>query len=516
MRLLYRARFYRTQLIIIGIVILVVFAVVTAWPRELFYSNQHIYFPHGLYFTGQDFLQNDWYVHTRPAHPVFTVLITAMEQLDILFIGSTVLEIALYLCLLLTLWFLIIKLYDTLVNNTSVFAGIRRREFAFVVLGVYILAQNYLHIWRIEGLAGQYIFRRHLQPSEFVILALLALVLMLYDKWRIAILLLAIVTNLHFGYLVHFSILVMTAAGWLYTQGKWRIALEMILIFGVANLPAFIGGPLAFALEPGSAETQHIIANIRIPHHSLPWFWWNDVQAQKIGLMMLGLLLLFWKIPGVLRWILSVGLGVICTGIIVVWITRNDSLALMHLWRGSVYLYPISQIIILVFAGMYSLKFVSRFFKRIWMVVLVGFYVVLLLAGLVQIQSLIIARAAPPPPPTQMEILASVVQEHTTIHDIILVPSTPPSGWGFQDFRLEAQRPLFVDWKSHPYFPTDLLEWWRRVQVTEEFYAVSHDTRLEICQEEGVDYYILPIENPAPEAALVAATDAYQLVSCTP
>ncbi len=211
--------------------------------------------------------------------------------------------------------------------------------------------QGWSRLWEIDGLANQYIFARYLQPSEFAVLGLLAIALMLYGRWRIAVLLLAITTNIHEGYLVHFSIVVMAAAIWLLARRKVRPAVEMLLVFGLANLPVFIGGPLAFALEPGAAETEHLLATVRIPHHTLPWLWWSAQQAQKILFMVAAAILLIWKVPGLLRWLMWAGLMVVLAGILAVMATRSEGLALMHLWRGSIYLYPISQLVILAFVG---------------------------------------------------------------------------------------------------------------------------------------------------------------------
>ena len=44
-----------------------------------------------------------------------------------------------------------------------------------------------------------------------------------------------------------------------------------------------------------------------------------------------------------------------------------------------------------------------------------------------------------------------------------------PPQW--ETIRLNAPAPVFVDWKSHPYRDLEVLEWWRRVQLTRRFYG---------------------------------------------
>ena len=54
--------------------------------------------------------------------------------------------------------------------------------------------------------------------------------------------------------------------------------------------------------------------------------------------------------------------------------------------------------------------------------------------------------------------------------DVYLIP---PDDAEFDDFRLYTGAPIFINWKSHPYKDTEVLEWYRRLQLAEKFYAAS-------------------------------------------
>ena len=46
--------------------------------------------------------------------------------------------------------------------------------------------------------------------------------------------------------------------------------------------------------------------------------------------------------------------------------------------------------------------------------------------------------------------------------DLYLVPLD------FEQFRIKSGRPIFVDWKSHPFKDIEVIEWKRRIEVAEQ------------------------------------------------
>jgi hypothetical protein len=68
--------------------------------------------------------------------------------------------------------------------------------------------------------------------------------------------------------------------------------------------------------------------------------------------------------------------------------------------------------------------------------------------------------------------------------------------------------------KTHPYYPRDFLEWWRRIQLNRTFYSQPHSVRLQICQQEGIRYYVIPTDLPTPPEAVIATAEPFELVDC--
>jgi hypothetical protein len=59
-----------------------------------------------------------------------------------------------------------------------------------------------------------------------------------------------------------------------------------------------------------------------------------------------------------------------------------------------------------------------------------------------------------------------------------------------ESFRLAAKVPIFVDYKSHPYKDTEVIEWFNRVVIAKDFYASSGDTACSILQSMSEKYGI--------------------------
>jgi len=60
--------------------------------------------------------------------------------------------------------------------------------------------------------------------------------------------------------------------------------------------------------------------------------------------------------------------------------------------------------------------------------------------------------------------LTAYVEQSTQRDDLYLTPTK------LQEFRLETGAPVLVDFKSIPYQSEDVLEWYRRIQLADQFY----------------------------------------------
>ena len=88
-----------------------------------------------------------------------------------------------------------------------------------------------------------------------------------------------------------------------------------------------------------------------------------------------------------------------------------------------------------------------------------------------------------------MEFVRSNVRET----DVYLIP---PS---LERFRLYAQAPVIVDFKTHPYKDTEVIEWYDRLQNTYRFYAAwNTPTLCELLPEFTAKYSLSHVVQSSP------------------
>lgn len=485
------ARRWGRGLSIVGLVVglaLVYTSFAATAPPNLF-SNQHAYFPHGLYASGQHaYLAHDWYTtQTVVTHPVFMRYVQALAALDVLEPGVIATQFVLYGVFIAALW-LVAHAVATHHAARGDAPLARPAVLATLVTAVLVVAfaDNVAlaaavpggEVFNLQGLAGQYILFQYLQPSEFGVLILLGLALTLHGHWRVPVLLFAIATNIHVGYLIHGTLIVTVLAGWLALgERRWRAAGAALAIYGLSCVPVFIYGPLLFSLQGGTDIVAQIMTRDRIPHHNLPSVFFDHDDALRLAVMVVGAAVLFQMRQGGTRWVLLAGTVLTGGGVALVHWTNSDTLAMMHLWRGSTYYVPLALAVLLA-RGMALVAGRGRYGAG---ALLVG---VVLLVG-VHFARHADARVAGFSTPTgDYAAFLADVRARTTPADVVLIP---PQSY---HLRLDMQRPVFVDWKALPYYPGDVLEWKRRMDVASAFYAAGPAERVAICQAAGVAFYV--------------------------
>lgn len=503
-------------------------ATITIERPGLFYSNQHTYFPAGLSESERPFVQSDWFSQTRPPHISFTLLIGVLDRLQVLKAGVVILQTLLEASLLLAIWLIIRGLYNCVDGNRGSLSSSESRlamttaAFGLLILGMQhpsalrdqliarfgndILELGRIWEWTfaLGGLAAQYIWGHYLQPSEFGILMFLAIGVMMFERWRLGTFFAGLTSFMHAGYLPHTGILIGVAAVWLVRSGQRRLAVEALTVFGLVTLPVTIYAA-TFMFQPGSDHSLDTLANFRTPHHSIPAEWWSNTSLAQLAMMAFAGLLLVWKKAGFLAWVVVVGFAYTAASIPAVVITGNDALAFSHPWRGSTYLAPLSLFVIVAFAvsgvsGMVQ-RLGQRPFPPGWAAIAVA--VLVLVAT-----SLHLRNAEPGEDQEPRSSVAAFVNHQTAPDDVILIPDN------WYDFRLAAQRPIYVDFKSHPYRASEVMEWWRRLQINRRFYTATERERGMICATERIDYYVISADIILRFHREIASADGYRLVAC--
>lgn len=502
----------------------------------LFTSNQNQYFLHGLARAGYGNLAQDWLANTLDPTPIFSLLVQVTHTW---FTFSP--TYYLYYALLLGVYLF------SLIGIVSHFYDIRSSRSRFLVFIALLIAlhsaalrfflsrtigYNLAYIFE-DGLADQRLLGPVFQPSSFGAFLLLSIYLFLRGRTFWAVLSAVLAATVHPTYLLSAASLVGAymlsiaapvfpkLAAWLGVQIPSRVfragvarnkhslranfgspipqALGTGLVALVAVAPILVYAYVQFGSTPAetSALAREILTGYRIPHHALA-SWWFDISAGiKIGLICGALFLtrrqrifplLF--VPALVAAFLT--LVQVATG--------SSVLALIFPWRLSTFLVPLSSALILAWLVSSLFDDFSMWadrYSRPAIILSMFLLSAVVIAGSIRLVLDFQRKAAEPEGK-----MTAFVARSSLPGQVYLTPIK------LQDFRLESGAPAYVDFKSIPYRDEDVLEWYRRVRLADEFYLNRDCTLLPQFSHEGVTHVVLP----AGEFASVcpALTDVYR------
>jgi hypothetical protein len=480
----------------------------------LFYSNQNQYLLHGLAAAGYGHLDHDWLATTRDPTPLFS----AGVALAYSWAGLWSLQ-AVYFGLLvgyfLAAWWLVRAVPGLSATNRAAisFAAVFTVAHAaiFRLASVWLTGTDYP--WNFQaGVAGQYVLGPGLQPSVFGVLLVASVAAFANNRPLLAAGMGAFAAILHPTYLLPAALLTVGIMIGLSTVGRWRIAVSAGGLALVIVTPVVAYSLATFPMDDtGSfAESQRILAEVRIPHHSVVARWFDLVAGLQVAWIAVG-------IGAVRKTRLFLPLLVPAVGAVALTLmqvaTHNHTLALLFPWRISSVLVPISTAIL-------TAKLDARFSEsRFWTWLSVGVFIGSVLGGVAVTVLGLGYRMNEAEQP-----LLEYIHEHVATGDVYLIPTRiPPVGAGrgsvstsftppprpkpgsnlipvdLQRFRLATGAPIFVDFKSVPYAHTEVLEWFRRVQLVEAWYGEKDWDGAGIHAQlvsEGITHVVIPRHEP--------------------
>jgi hypothetical protein len=478
----------------------------------LYYSNQNQYFLHGLAGAGVGRLKDDWLAGTRDPTPLFSALVAVTAR--------WLHPWAFHLCYALLQGAYAAALFGVFVAVVGRPVAARRWP-VFVALfvaahaallrwGSYRLLGNDYPWFLQAGVAGQYVLGAMFQPSVFGVLLIVAVCLFAHDRPFAAAACAALGATVHSTYLLSAGLLTL---GFLTSLLLERRPYRALAVGGAALalvLPVIAHVLLTFA--PTSAESfarsQDVLVNFRIPHHCRPDLWLDWVAAAQIAWFGLGLALT-WRtrlFPGAVsksgeapkpdgpaltgRTRLFAALAVPALLALLLTLaevlTGSNTLALLFPWRVSAVLVPVATAVILSRLTAALPAAADGKAARAAAVVVVAVCV----AGGVWIMA---ARKGYLAGDEELAVM-DFVRRSQEPRDVYFVPVTVPNlarttrgslssdfkpladkkqdtrviPVDLQRFRLAAEAPIYVDFKSIPYKDTEVQEWHARVRFAEE------------------------------------------------
>jgi hypothetical protein len=257
-------------------------------------------------------------------------------------------------------------------------------------------------------------------------------------------------------------------------ERQWRQLFSLGGVFTLLVLPPLIHTIIEFMPTTNdlAVRASHILAREKIPFHAIPMQWVTTLDVVKI-LMIAIAAYGCRKQNERLAFVLSISLFFGLAATVIFACLDDDRLLLLFPWRVSAVLAPIALVLV-----------VSDLLNRLRHTWIYNnqkllFIPIILLAASVQFMK--IYHDYPGFMPAywieatfrndayNMKVRdrlerTNVIDWATTQDpaDLYLVPLD------FEQFRIKSGRPIFIDWKSHPFKDVEVIEWKRRIDVAEK------------------------------------------------
>jgi hypothetical protein len=480
----------KARFLFIGKLLLMLVFAMSFPQRPLYSSNQNTYFVHGLANAEVGFLNLDWLSQTTDPFPTFSALVSVTTQV----LG----ENAFYFFFIAIL---VIYGYSILGIASDVFGVDSGTEKYLSYLALITMLASGLLVRLLSkipvleplaptfepnglltrGVAGQSILGQIFQPSLFGVFLVVSIFFFLREKPFMAVACIVIAANFHSTYLLSGAVLTCTyMVAILVRDRDYRRALLLGAMSFLLITPSLIY--IYFNFSPTTADIyaqgQSILVDYRIPHHASVAKWFGKSALFQIMVVALSIYLVRHTR------MFPILLGAFLTAIMLTaaqMLTGNKSLALLFPWRISTFLVPIASSLIL--AKIVSIVFqilnnrLSKFVRPLQTVILA---VIIMLSYLGVHQTITLLNT----PRAGLNPSTSFIANTYQPGNLYLIPPN------MELFRLAARVPIFVDYKSHPYKDSEVIEWFNRVKIANDFYTANGKTACNILHNISDKYQV--------------------------
>jgi len=437
----------------------------------LYYLTQNQYFFHGLMRAGAGLLRQDWLAGTADPWPLFSGLV----ELTARFLNSGAFYIY-YLALLGVYAYSILGIVTPLFGLDRS----RSRYLATLVLlmGLHapLTAAVLERVFGVEdgkellvgGVALQRILWDMFQPGAFGVFLLLSIYLFVRKRPFWAVAAAAFAASVHPTYMVSAGVLMLSYVIILASQRQGlRRTLTVAAWAAVSMLPVVLYMVVTFRpTSPEISRQAFVILVGALSRHAVIAEWFDVTVVAKIVIIGTALTLVR---RTALFWVMAISAAV-ATGLTLVQVlTGSNQLALIYPWRLSVYLVPLSTVIVAALLLSRVLNWLER--RAPASRIAVPAISVALIVALMGAGAWETAR--------RRNFLVSTREEPVPLYRFVRGSKGPdrvyliPPKWRY--FRLYTGAPVFTDSRFSPYKDTEVLEWQRRVRIAEAFYAASGD-----------------------------------------
>lgn len=405
------------------------------------YKGNAAHLIHSIKFFDSNKLQNDWIANQEHHLPLFTYfnyfLIKIFSKNVIFFIHSFLLA----LCPL-SLFLISKELFPKLCN--------RNLSILWFSLFTILYHENSF----FSGVAGQTVIDAGYQPASFAVLFFLGIHFFLIKKNMISIIFICLSASFHPTYVLHSGFLIISILGYQLWTKKYLNFFKETIFYIILIFPITIFIIINFFLIDKNLILvgQEILLN-RIPHHANihHWLTYKDFIFLFIYFFSLYLIRKNYRF-----FIFFLFFGLFPTFITIIqYYINSNSIALAFPWRTSVFIMPISSLIILSF-------FLNKIDLGNSKLKILSYCLIAIVSTVFFVKSHYIKNS-------NLEfqnklILVKEIRKNFNSIDRILIPID------LDYIRMNTGLPIFVDWKHHAFRYDQLIEWKLRIDLAKDFF----------------------------------------------
>ena len=397
---------------------------------------------HSIKFFETNKLENDWIANQAHHLPVFVqfnyFLIKFSSSKIIYFIHGVLLALcALYL-------FLISK---------SLFPKLEIRNLSIIWFALFTILFHENSFF--SGVAGQSVIDVGYQPASFGILFFIGIYYFLIKRYFLCILFICLSASFHPTYILHSGFLVLGILTYFILSKNYQNFLKILILYSMLILPITLFIFINFlTIDENLISLGQEILLDRIPHHANIRYWLSYKDLFFLITYFYALYIIrnnkrffiFFLIFGTCAILLS----------LTQYFYNINSLALAFPWRSSVFITPISSVIILS-SWIEKIKSDENRLK------IVSFSLLLLVSSFFFIKSNFIKDLNGEF--SKKLVLPKEIKKNFNSIERILIPTN------LDYIRMYTGLPIFIDWKHHAFRFDQLIEWRQRMDLANEFYS---------------------------------------------
>ena len=414
--------------------------VITVQQFDLYRGNI-LYLIHAIKDFDENNLQNDWVANQTDHLPLFTfsnyLLIKIFSKKILFIIHSILLGICCYFI------FLICK---------NLFPKLKDVNLSIIWFAFFIFVFHEHSFF--SGVAGHDVINEGYQPASYGVLFFLGIYFFLINKNFLCILFICLAGSFHPTYILHTGFVVIAILVYYFYEKKYLDCFKLSLLYTILILPIIVFIFYNFLLieENIVVEGQKILFN-RITHHANIHYWlsYKDIFFILTYLFSLYLIrnnrkfLFFFSIFGFFPIFLS----------FIQFFLNLNSLALAFPWRSSIFIAPISSMIIFSFflEKIETKKINLSLLSKAFFILIFCFFT--FKSHYLENENLNFKNKLD---------LAQKIKDNDDKIERILIPIT------LEDLRMNIGFPIFIDWKHAPLKYNEIIHWNERIQLANNFY----------------------------------------------